>query len=235
VIGVWDNGNRDRSARAEAEADRIAAAQEAEAIRAAEVVKDQAAADAAQRIRVAELVQPKYEQLLADLHHTMNVVEDCEDALNTYLRQFGLPPLLGTTSDLSEWDLPVKDTSGLGTIAIRVDDTVIAACSEIKPSVDPLELSLDQARLVSVPSLRSAADDLGAALQTGLDGADELLGRIDESGTIELLDDGTGGYLPDGTPLIRSVIGLNRSLSGVTVSSQELIEQARGVVLEVEP
>ncbi len=246
VIGVWDNGNRDRNARAEAAKDRGAAtleaekaradaASEAEATRKAEVEKDQAAAEAAQQLRVAQLVQPKYEILLADLHHTMTVVHRCEDDLNTFLQGFGIDPVLGTTWSLADRDMPPIDPAGFGVTPVRVDDSVIESCGEIEASLEPLELSLDQARLVSIPSLERAATNLGDALHTGSEGANSLLDRIDGDGFIELLDDGSGAYLPDGTPLIRRVFELNQSLTAITIASEDLIESARGVVLVLGP
>ena len=60
VIGVWDNGRRDRTALAEAEKDRVAAAEEAEKNRAAEVAEDQAEAESQRKLREAEIVLPKY-------------------------------------------------------------------------------------------------------------------------------------------------------------------------------
>ena len=97
VIGVWDNGRRDRTALAEAEKDRVAAAEEAEKNRAAEVAEDQAEAESQRKLREAEIVLPKYEALLQAVHATTSAADRCNSEISAYLRgQRGLSVSVGT-------------------------------------------------------------------------------------------------------------------------------------------
>jgi hypothetical protein len=248
LIGVWDNGNRDRNARAEAEKDRNEAAAAAEATRADEALQAQQAATKERRLREAELALPKYEQLFDDLHDMTDVVEQCRTDLNAYLidlRDQGV--LLADVSLSAEAALvdpgdPYKVTEGLGLFRrLDVDAGVVRSCGDIKEAIGPMKLSLDKALLVSGESLGDAAVCLTDELRVLSETAQMLLTRVEPDQTagasdryqidIYLREGELVGRLEDGTDTDWFVQKLNYELGAIDRRSEDLIDAVQSVVL----
>lgn len=225
LIGVWDNGNRDRAAQAEAEKDRAAAAQQAEIARAAEVQKNLETAAKESRLREAELVLPKYVDLLEAVHATMSVTSRCAGAVNANL------------AGASEWG-----GTGIGTaiygepggpVKTVINPEVVESCSKVDATIDPLELSFDKALLVSDEALEGAASGLTSTLKVASETAQHLLAaiRTEDTGALyvtESLDN-------EGRSWSEVATELTDELATIDLLADDLIGNVQDVVIELEP
>ena len=225
LIGVWDNGNRDRAAQAEAEKDRAAAAQQAEIARAAEVQKNLETAEKESRLREAELVLPRYVDLLEAVHATMSVTRRCAGAINANL------------AGASEWSVGAVGTAVYveagGPVKIRISPEVVESCSKVDATIDPLELSFDKALLVSDESLEGAASGLTSTLKLASETAQHLLAAIgtEDNGDFyvtESLDN-------EGRSWSEVATVLTDQLTTVDPLADDLIGNVQDVVIELEP
>lgn len=225
LIGVWDNGNRDRAAQAEAEKDRAAAAQQAEIARAAEVQKNLETAEKESRLREAELVLPRYVDLLEAVHATMSVTSRCAGAINANLA--------GT----SEWGGASVGTAIYGEpggpVKTSISPEVVESCSKVDATIDPLELSFDKALLVSDESLEGAASGLTSTLKLASETAQHLLAaiRTEDNGDFyvtESLDN-------EGRSWSEVATVLTDELATIDLLADDLIGNVQNVVIELEP
>jgi len=226
LIGIWDTGNRDRAAQAEAEKDRAAAAQEAELARAAEVQKNQETAEKESRLREAELVLPKYVDLLEAVHATMSVTSRCASAVNANL------------TGSSGWDggtsigTAVSGEPG-GPLETGINPAVVDSCSNVEATIDPLELSFDQALLVSDDSLEGAASGLIEALRASSETANHLLAaiRTDVDGQFYVTD----SLDTEGRSWEEVAVVLTDHLATIDPLADDLIANVQAVVVDLEP
>lgn len=215
LIGVWDNGNRDRAAQAEAEKDR-----------AAEVEKNQETAEKESRLREAELVLPKYVDLLEAVHATRSVTNLCASAVNANLAgvvEWGGGGAVGTA---------VYQELG-GPLKTAIDPEVVESCSEVEATIDPLELTFDKALLVSDDSLEGAASDLTIPLTAASETAQHLLAaiRTEDDGRFYVTDD----VDDEGRSWEEVALVLTDELTRVEPAADDLISKVQGVVVELEP
>jgi hypothetical protein len=226
LIGVWDNGNRDRSAQAEAEKDRAAAAKEAEAARAAEVVRDQKAAEKENSLREAELVLPKYVDLLEAVHASMSATDRCARAIDANLAgadEWGGGSAVGTA---------ISAEPG-GSTKTFIDSDVVEFCSKVEATVDPLELSFDKALLVSDDQLKETADGLTSPLRAAAETAQHLLAAVDTEDNGRLFV--TDAVDSDGKRWEEVARVLDDELDKIDVAATALISKVQAVVVQLEP
>jgi hypothetical protein len=134
----------------------------------AEVAKQQAEAEGERKLREAELVLPKYEALLQAVHATTSAVDRCSSEINTYLlQQRGWGSAVGTGSFMLD-----------GSTVIPIEPALVESCSQIEATIGPLQLSLDQALLVSNELLGAAASQLASGVEIASDTAQRLLDAI---------------------------------------------------------
>lgn len=252
VVGVWDNGRRDRVAAEQAEDKRQdtleqarADALERERVRAEEAAKDL-------RLRRSELVLPKYEQLLVDIHAVSDPINHCIDVFNGFLDTIasdGHLSIMGEEPILSDLGLLNFEPEIEALRAVGVDSEVVETCSKISGGVDNLSLSLDQARLVSDGALETSAKALEAALAESSDGAEALLRYVHNVNDLPprtpppfLFGSATGEWYimidlrntstEDGTPLARTAAELNTSIFAIPGLADEVISEARSQILQ---
>lgn len=251
VVGVWDNGRRDRAAAELAEQQRQDTIDENEQNRMAEATKErraaeereEARADEAARdlsLRRSELVLPKYEQLLIDIHGVTGPINRCIAVLNGYLTDIapdGHLAILGDPPNQADLDLDIIPVEYLTLERLGVDSEVVESCRQISEGLDDLSLSVDQARLVSLDQLEQSARALASGLESGSSGADALLNYVEQdevTGEWYIMVDLAYTATRDGTPLARVAAELNSSIFEIRNLLDELIRAARGRILELD-
>jgi hypothetical protein len=240
-VGVWANSIQDREAR-KVEFEKIRSAEAvAERNRVDEARKAQELTAKERQLRGAELALPRYTDLLTHVHATMKEVAECQKELNPYLRSvFNLQVELdGTPKDLppgyAEWK-PVGESE---LQSFPVPQNLVVSCREIEPTIESLTLSLDQAQLVTEnEKVIDAANALTTALEELSDQAGALLARVTPVAgaldTYEVKTTGDGEYrFGDGWRAEYLLWNLDRQLGEIEPASKLLIEEARGVVLEL--
>lgn len=212
-LGVWQN------TRSEANDNKLAREARAE-----EADREQAAIARDQDIRIATLVLPRYEALLSDVRATMAALDRCSDDIDQWnAPDVGLGVDIATAPPRA-----VANEDGTTTASLGVGDAeFLTSCPAIEDTLGPLVVSLDQALLVSEPSLEAAAlrleEELVVAARTA-----KRIGTAALGDEILLVEDETGRTFFD------YVAELQASLTEADDAANDVIAAVRGVLLDDE-
>jgi hypothetical protein len=212
-LGVWQN------TRSEANDNKLAREARAE-----EAAEEQAAIARDQDIRIATLVLPRYEALLSNVRATMAALDQCSNDIDRWNNpDVGLGADIGQAPPMFE-----ANEDGTTTASIGVGDAeFLTSCPGIEATLAPLVVSLDQALLVSEPTLEATAlrleEELVVAARTA-----KRIGTAALGDQILLVEDETGRTFFD------YVAELEASLARADEAANDVVAAVRGVLLDDE-